>query len=195
MRFFCGTRASLGLNIHRDLPRAILAALPFVVFFPTSCTANNREHKAPVDHMGRLNKNAQASLNSFLGHFRANFIFPGKLSTQMGDALGGYPFPPKRVDPNIYLVYSFRPHDATNKGAIIITSSGRVLLAALGSFECGLYPRIHFPSSVHVFIKNTKNLRYLPAIKAWASSYCHHYTLHLYSLRCAKSNIVDCPLN
>ena len=113
----------------------------------------------------------------------------------MGDALGGYPFPPKRIDPRIYLVYSFRPHDATNKGAVIITSSGNVLLAALGSFECGLYPGIHFPSSVHVFVKNTKNLRYLSAIKTWASSYCHHYTLRLYSLRCAKSNIVNCPLN
>lgn len=176
-----------------NIPPMIASVLLFA-FLSVHCLAHTIEYRAPIDHMGRLDKKAQVSLSRFLGHFRADFLFHGALSTQVVDTLGGYPFPPKLLGHNTYLIYSFRPNDATNKGAVVITSSGKVLLAALGSFQCGLYPGIAFPSSVRAFVRSTRNLRYLPAIKTWALLYCHRYALHLYSLRCAKRNIKDCPL-
>ena len=155
---------------------------------------------APAYWNGQPENRVFTSINNYIEDaFRANYFYKGRLVYQVEDGLGAGPYISRTVGHETYLAAGFRPQDGSAQSAIIVTKSGRVLLAAIGRelYQCatiaGSKPLLA------VFVRNPKNLRYLPALKTWASSFCGHYVIHLYNLNCKHQGrhplITNCPLN
>ena len=168
---------------------------------PSGALAGDMHAKngAPTYWNGRAEHKVYASLWKYIGSkFIANYFYDGKLVKQVGSGLE-VPGPPENITNNVYINHGYRNHDGSAQSAAIVTRSGRVLLAAIGHelYQCasttGTRPLMA------VFVRDPNNLKYLPALKAWASSYCKKYTLHIYNLNCKVSKnkkplITDCPL-
>jgi hypothetical protein len=154
---------------------------------------------APTYWNGRAEHKVYASLWKYIGsNFIANYFYAGKLVNQVGSGLE-VPGPPEKITNNAYMIHGFRNHDGSAQSAVIATGSGRVLLAAIGHelYQCA--STAGSKPLMAVFVRDPNNLKYLPALKAWASSYCKKYTLHIYNLNCKASKnkkplITDCPL-
>ncbi|MHB8253135.1 MAG: hypothetical protein ACYDEV_05430 [Acidiferrobacter sp.] len=185
------------------LPRRLVILLSIVGFFsfPSQVIARvfYAKNGAPTYWNGAAEHRVYVSLWKYIGtKFRADYFYKGKLVNQVGAGLE-VPGMPKSIETGIYLVHGFRYQDGSAQSAIIVTKSGRVLLAAIGRelYQCAT--TVGSKPLMAVFVRNPKNLRYLPALKTWASSFCGHYVIHLYNLNCKHQGrhplITSCPLN
>ena len=169
---------------------------------PSGALAGDMHAKngAPVYWNGQPINKVYIAITHYIGNdFLAKWFYQGKLVYQVEDGLGAGPYVVNRVDHNVYLLGGFRYQDGSAQSAVIATRSGRVLLAAIGHelYQCASTARSK--PLMAVFVRDPNNLKYLPALKAWASSYCKKYTLHIYNLNCKVSKnqkrlITDCPL-
>ncbi|WP_436396289.1 hypothetical protein ACSDBR_07180 [Acidithiobacillus ferriphilus] len=154
---------------------------------------------APTYWNGRAEHKVYASLWKYISNnFLANYFYEGKLVNQVGSGLE-VPGQPKKITNNVYMIHGYRNHDGSAQSAVIATGAGRVLLAAIGHelYQCA--STAGSKPLMAVFVRDPNNLKYLPALKAWASSYCKKYTFHIYNLNCKVSKnqkrlITDCPL-
>ena len=169
---------------------------------PSGALAGDMHAKngAPVYWNGQPINKVYIAITHYIGNdFLAKWFYQGKLVYQVEDGLGAGPYVVNRVDHNVYLLGGFRYQDGSAQSAVIATRSGRVLLAAIGHelYQCA--STAGSKPLMAVFVRDPNNLKYLPALKAWASSYCKKYTFHIYNLNCKVSKnqkrlITDCPL-
>jgi hypothetical protein len=169
---------------------------------PSSAIAKDiyAKNGAPTYWNGRAEHKVYVSLWKYIGsNFIANYFYKGKLVNQVDSGLE-VPGAPEKITNNVYLIHGYRNNDGSAQSAIIATGSGRVLLAAIAHelYQCA--STAGSKPLMAVFVRNQNNLKYLPALKEWASSYCKKYTLHIYNLNCKlcknkKPLITDCPLD
>ena len=180
----------------------LLLFLIFVVLFSGSSIAKDISipNGAPVYWNGQPRNEVYGAIRNYIGSdFVANYFYQGKLVYQVEDGLGAGPYITRKIGHDIYLLGGFRYQDGSAQSAVIVTGSGHVLLAAIGSelYQCA--STTGSKPLMAVFVRDPKNLQYLPALKAWAASYCKKYTVHVYNLNCKagktkKPLITNCPM-
>ena len=169
----------------------ILASVLSIASFPTSAREN-----IPHFWQGAMEKHVTSSINHYIGHkATAEFFYKGLLVDQI---FSGFDITRKTVaiHKNIYLLSGWRNQDADNQSAVVVTRSGHVLLAAVGTM---LVRSNRITPVIAVFVRDRKNLFYLSAIREWIPHRYHGYLLRLYNLNCANHNkkwlITNCPLH
>lgn len=84
----------------------------------------------------------EAALTRFLGDSRGDYLRPNALvADQLREALGGPPDDRKGLATGDWLFTACRAHSCPEKGAVVVTQTGRILAAGLLNFHCHAAPK------------------------------------------------------
>jgi hypothetical protein len=95
---------------------------------PAECRTTNALIWAP---------GTEAALKAFFGNARGDYLMPGALVwKQAREALGGPPDAPLRLKDGNLLFAACRAHSCPEKGAMVVTPTGKIRAAALLHYFC-----------------------------------------------------------
>jgi hypothetical protein len=106
----------------------LAAATPCSMAQPAACATTNELMWAP---------GTEAALKGFFGTARGDYLMPNApLWKQAREALGGPPEAPLRLKDGNLLFSACRAHSCPEKGAMVVTPTGRIVAAALLHYHC-----------------------------------------------------------
>lgn len=114
---------------------ALMAALTLVTIPPERQCALSRLQFCSNTNLLFADKAFTPALRAFVGNARVRYLYPGRLSDQQIDVLGGPPDTPTRFG-RLYRFTACRAHSCTEKGAIFMEPDARIVATAILHSDC-----------------------------------------------------------
>ena len=148
---------------------------------------------------GPLAKRLGENMDQYIGkQLTAHWLYNGPLHRQFQDVFTMVPdHPTQPLGQDLYLTTGFRYQEATSLGAMVVSNSAHIYLAAMAEAATYWHGKLlGSPAQLRILVRDPKNLRYLPAIEHWADAQpdMRGYVLTLYNLNCKERDIGQCKM-
>lgn len=141
-----------------------------------------------------LDAGFQRALRTFAGQPRTDFLGDGKvgpLAQELIEVLHGPPDQPQQLNDGSFLFTACKAHECLNKGAVVLSSTGEILAAAMiteSSVDRGDRTTTH-QLLVDVFVRNRLQQQWREVLGPWADGAAKEWRTYLQNMKWSAEGI------